>query len=299
MKNQFPFKAKVSILLAAACFAFSVPAKANTEELRLKFGSVPFGPNKALNVNSGKWLINPSEIYQYEIKGSIRGKQGDLRNIISGEISLAALMESTKSGSSKLLKGSFNNPGGALPATILKRKISGKATIPQGALTFVSRLEFAIDANGQAFIKASKPVVKLNGKKLKGTIAFQKGSELKVTTAPVVQMKTELRNVVENEGSILIEVRRIGYQKVATSVAYSTVDVTAIAGQHYTSVSGTVNFPKGSTTQFIEIPILDDELNNGFREFDVILSEPGSGAVLGDKPVTRVGIKNDDGNNNG
>lgn len=286
---------KFGSLLAAACLALNLSAYSQNEEVRLKFGSLPFGPQTNISVNSGNWRINPSTIYNYEIQGAVKGKKGGLLKLIPASIPLDTLLNSIEPGKASLLIGSVENPDGALPFTILNRKISGKANIPKkGELAISFILEISIDGQGKTLVKASKAKVKLNGKKVRGELAFAKGTQIKITTAPLVQMKTEAVNVLETAGSVTIEVRRIGYQKTAASVQYTTTDVTAIAGSHYTTTSGIINFAAGETTQFIEIPILPDDVPNGFREFDVTLSEPSEGAVLGEKTFTRVGIKDDD-----
>lgn len=284
---------KFGSLLAAACIALNLSAYSQNEEVRLKFGSLPFGPQTNISVNSGNWRINPSAIYTYEIQGAVKGKKGGLLKLIPASIPLDTLLNSIEPGKDELLMGSVENPDGALPFTILNRKISGKANIPKkGELAISFILEISIDGQGKTLVKASKAKVKLNGKKVRGELAFAKGTQIKITTAPLVQMKTEAVNVLESAGSVTIEVRRIGYQKTAASVNYSTEAYGL--NSSYEPSSGTIDFAAGETTKFIEIPIYDDDVSNGFREFDVILSDPSEGAVLGEKTSTRVGIKDDD-----
>lgn len=77
-----------------------------------------------------------------------------------------------------------------------------------------------------------------------------------------------------------------------TTVAYTTVDGTATAGNDYTANSGTLTFSAGQTSKTIDVTITGDTTYEVSETFNVVLSNP-SGAVLGDD--TGVGtITNDD-----
>ncbi|MFM6140039.1 MAG: S8 family serine peptidase, partial [Sphaerospermopsis kisseleviana] len=58
------------------------------------------------------------------------------------------------------------------------------------------------------------------------------------------------------------------------TVQYATVDNTAIAGSDYTTTSGTLTFAPGVTSQVINIPILNDDLNEADETFTLTLSSP-------------------------
>ncbi|MDM3843674.1 MAG: Calx-beta domain-containing protein, partial [Aphanizomenon gracile PMC638.10] len=64
------------------------------------------------------------------------------------------------------------------------------------------------------------------------------------------------------------------------TVQYATVDNTAIAGSDYTTTNGTLTFAPGVTSQVINIPILNDDLNEADETFTLTLSSP-SNANLG------------------
>jgi len=63
-------------------------------------------------------------------------------------------------------------------------------------------------------------------------------------------------------------------------VSYATADGTAIAGQDYLARHGAVLFPAGTTTQYLNIPVLGNRSVTGNRDFSVMLSQP-VGVVLG------------------
>ena len=65
------------------------------------------------------------------------------------------------------------------------------------------------------------------------------------------------------------------------TVAYRTVDGTAVAGSDYTTTSGTLRFEPGDTTKTIRVPTVDDDTPEETEAFTVELSAP-SGATVAD-----------------
>lgn len=66
---------------------------------------------------------------------------------------------------------------------------------------------------------------------------------------------------------------------LTTTVAYSTVDLSAVAGVNYTATSGTLTFAPGQTTQTISVPILDDLKVDPTLQFGVVLSSPSNATL--------------------
>ncbi|MEI6332392.1 MAG: Calx-beta domain-containing protein, partial [Pseudanabaena sp. ELA645] len=58
------------------------------------------------------------------------------------------------------------------------------------------------------------------------------------------------------------------------TVNYTTANGTATAGSDYTSTSGTITFNAGITSQVINIPILNDSINEANETFTLTLSSP-------------------------
>ena len=64
------------------------------------------------------------------------------------------------------------------------------------------------------------------------------------------------------------------------TVSYATADGTATASEDYQSTSGTLTFPAGSNqTRQVEVPIIDDRIDEGAETFTLQLSDP-HGATL-------------------
>lgn len=84
------------------------------------------------------------------------------------------------------------------------------------------------------------------------------------------------------ESEIVFTVNLSEEDELPVSVDYTTVDVTASAGDgDYVAISGTLTFQPGQTSKTILIPILDDGSAEGNETFDVALSNPIN-ATIGD-----------------
>ncbi len=78
----------------------------------------------------------------------------------------------------------------------------------------------------------------------------------------------------------------------AISVNYATVGATAVAGSDFTAKGGTINFPAGSTTQQVSIPVTGDSIHELNELFTVQLSNPVNATIADDKGNGT--IQNDD-----
>ncbi len=80
----------------------------------------------------------------------------------------------------------------------------------------------------------------------------------------------------------MIDVTRAGNLAVAVSVNYATSNGSAVAGQDYTSASGTLTFLPNQTDEAFSIPILANSSRpTTFSTVNLSLSQPGGGATLG------------------
>ena len=70
------------------------------------------------------------------------------------------------------------------------------------------------------------------------------------------------------------------------TVQYATANSTAIAGSDYTSSSGTLTFNPGVTSQVINIPILNDSLNEANETFSLTLNSPTNASLGTSQTVT-------------
>lgn len=85
--------------------------------------------------------------------------------------------------------------------------------------------------------------------------------------------------VDESAGSVALTVTRSLVTSGAISVNYSTSNGTALSGNDFSPVSGTLAFAPGETSKTITVPILDDTTYEGNETFTVNLSSPSSGTI--------------------
>ncbi|MDB9522255.1 Calx-beta domain-containing protein [Dolichospermum circinale CS-1225] len=115
------------------------------------------------------------------------------------------------------------------------------------------------------------------GEKLTG-INFGNYFQLpKINLSPSNQTVVEGLTTSQN-ASYTVTLSQASNQTV--SVNYATANGTATAGLDYTATNGTLTFAPGATSQVINIPILNDSLNEADETFTLTLSSP-TNAILG------------------
>ena len=101
--------------------------------------------------------------------------------------------------------------------------------------------------------------------------------------------------VAEREGLATLGVVRSGPTYGEVSVDYATVDGTAVAGADYVVATGRLVLASGQTSAVLSVTIQDDDVDEPFEAFSLVLGNPGGGAMLGSQATTDVRIHDDDG----
>src|SRR5207237_906603 len=109
-----------------------------------------------------------------------------------------------------------------------------------------------------------------------------------------VQFSAGAYNVAENGGNVTITVTRTGGADGAITVQYATSDGTAKAPQNYIATSGTLSFAAGDTSKSFTVSIVDNSRPDGDKTFNLTLSGPAGGAVLGSVGTAVMTITDDD-----
>ena len=101
-------------------------------------------------------------------------------------------------------------------------------------------------------------------------------------------------SIAQGAGSVTLTVVRTGAASAAVSIDYTTVDGTAFAGTDYTATTGSVQWAENdSTPKTIVVPISSATPYSGDKEFQVVLSNPGVGAQIGNPDRATVTISGD------
>jgi hypothetical protein len=99
--------------------------------------------------------------------------------------------------------------------------------------------------------------------------------------------------VREDARSIVIAVTRGPEENLAATVNYATANITAIAGQDYTTTDGTLSFAADERRKLVTIPILNNSLRENDETFRLTLSAP-TGDALGTRRIATVTIEDND-----
>ena len=107
-------------------------------------------------------------------------------------------------------------------------------------------------------------------------------------TVTIVEKDTSVLSVsdaeaAEDGGNVVFTVSISAASGQEVTVAYATSDVTATAGQDYTSTTGTLTFPASSVaSQTISVPVTDDTVDEDEEEtFTLTLSNVGGASLSG------------------
>ncbi|MDD3896781.1 MAG: Calx-beta domain-containing protein [Candidatus Peribacteraceae bacterium] len=98
----------------------------------------------------------------------------------------------------------------------------------------------------------------------------------------------------ENAGELSVTVERTGGTTGQVSVNYATSNNTALAGTNYEATSGTLTFDAGQTAKTFVVNIVDNTEQKGNKIFNLTLSNPTGGAVLGMTSNAQVSVVDDE-----
>jgi hypothetical protein len=127
-------------------------------------------------------------------------------------------------------------------------------------------------------------------------LAVPSTATLKVTAndTPAIRFSSTMYSVSEDAGSATITVTRTAGAAATVTVHYATSNGTAIAGQDYTAVSGTLTFGPNVMSRNFAVPILQDTITEGAETINLTLSNAGGGAVVATPSTAVLTIKPSD-----
>jgi hypothetical protein len=128
-----------------------------------------------------------------------------------------------------------------------------------------------------------------------GTLAININDSDSYTTEDNIGFARSEEYIMEDEGKATITVTRLNGKSGEVSVNFASADGTAVSGSDYTAVSGTLTWADGEGgDKTFEIPVLNDEESEGDQTFNLTLSSPAGGAILGERTTCMVTIMDDD-----
>lgn len=124
--------------------------------------------------------------------------------------------------------------------------------------------------------------------------ANQKWKLSPIGEAASIQLSAANYFIAENSASATITVTRTGNIVNAASVAYTTANGTAQQPGDYGFSSGTLQFAPGESSKYLQIPIVDDLLDEEDETLTLALSSPQGGAILGAQSTATISIADND-----
>ena len=133
-----------------------------------------------------------------------------------------------------------------------------KATSVPGLGPYESRVSLEAQNSTTSFANFDLDNINVvySGARLPGTISFSSISY----------------SVLENQPTAQIEIVRTGGTAGSFTIGFVAADGTARNGVNYEAVSGSVTFAEGQSIQIVDIPIIDDHLDDGNKTVNLYIS---------------------------
>ena len=166
-----------------------------------------------------------------------------------------------------------------------KRTVRGQNRSVTVKLRPSSTDDMTITLPATADCSAASAICTHDGRKLSNTVTASVRGPVAVSVADA-----EAQEGVDAAVSFAVTLSRAASGDV--TVNYATRDGTATAGEDYTFTRGTLTFAAGETAKTVEVPILDDALDEGSETFTLKLTG-ARGAAIADGEATGT-IRNSD-----
>ncbi|MEM8530459.1 MAG: Calx-beta domain-containing protein [Chloroflexota bacterium] len=114
------------------------------------------------------------------------------------------------------------------------------------------------------------------------TLTIIDNDELATTDNPILSFTTLDPLISEAAGEVTIAVSLNAPSNQTVTVDYATIDDTAIGGNDYVAVAGTLSFAPGETTQSFSFPIVDDGASEGEETIVLRLANPANAELSED-----------------
>jgi polyhydroxybutyrate depolymerase len=111
---------------------------------------------------------------------------------------------------------------------------------------------------------------------------------------PSISFEKTTYKIEESDGNAVITIIRGGDTSQSITVEYITEDGTAIGGDDYEPVAGKLSFESGEEAKQLEVPILNDGLQERTETIMIRLFNPTDGAIFGSHQETKIRISDND-----
>ena len=173
---------------------------------------------------------------------------------------------STTGGSTTVSGTLDSTPNTTFNVDLYSNAACGQTGFGEGARLFHT-LQVTTGADGRAAISATVNAPLPTGRVLTAAATDPAGNTSEFSPCDASGARGSARfsslayGALEDAGSVVIPVRRVGGSRGVLTVNYSTSNLSATAGQDYTAVSGVLTFAEGEAEKTISIPVAADALD--------------------------------------
>lgn len=220
------------------------------------FNLVPAGGNYTVSINTPFFIVSPPSI--------------SINNLSANATANFSAVIATYSISGTVRRRGLPKPG-------ITMRLSDASGFPPKTTTTDANghYEFPNLVAGRSYVVQPSDGNYLADDKGVPTLDSDKIVDFDLKSANNILLERADFKVVEGVPSLQVFVHRGGNccGVGPITIDYATADGTAKAGLDYTAVSGTLNFPEGTFSQTITIPILSDQVyEGGAEQFSISLS---------------------------
>ncbi len=264
------------------------------------FDSYPASDGAAFNGVWGTYPYLPSGlIISSDINSGLYVLRDQTKNTSAGQVFFAEAKTQIKAGAPVTVV--VKRPQGTGAVSVAYETQTGQ---PQAAALASGRLNWAADEHQDKTISFTAPEESALSQNLMYIRLFdpQQGLSLGSPSYQVLSFKnsqpaygaagfvTAVALADENSAAVQLKLGRFGGHVGPVQLKYQLQDGTAVAGRDMAAVSGEVSWADGdSSEKSIEIPVIDNQLLDGDRQFKVLLSAI-SGNLLAEGAEVQVTI---------
>lgn len=230
--------------------------------------------------------------YYFKLTGTCHGT-GGLAALFPPGTSVGDMFELIQPGAVGLIAGGIPNPGSTLAGIPdLNRTIAGTVMVGDTPVPMSISITAGVD-NVSGIVSFRLFNVLFDHASMAGAeIVFETGAAFATGVSPTYDPKFGTVKVSENGGSVDVIFRRLFNTEIVNEVTIVTVDGSAVAPDHYTTVDQKLVFGVGETEKTVTVPVINsDAMPNPVRALTVELIIPPGGQGFG---ICNVEIQDED-----
>jgi hypothetical protein len=166
------------------------------ESVSIDLAGVVISDGGSVSRTSAPDTLDPATRYRYEVTGMVQGSGVVLGTLFPSPTPLADALEALSPGSSDVLTGEVENPGGTHPVQVLGETFMGEETLVGITVRFEATFDAGIGADNIAFFDVRD--ITLSPSFLVGSLRFTEG------TAFIERIEVVCRADLDGDGELTL-----------------------------------------------------------------------------------------------